>query len=161
MYRIIKVTKQKDGKTKSKEIEGMEGIESKLLKPHLLVNAYFKTEKDEIENLEAEKDTIVTELETMEEEHGGEEGLLVDAKNDKDKITAASAKERLKSIKGNKGDAEEIELLEHFLKQSDKVTDLNKKVKLLQKGLEKKVWDKYKTLSDDEIMELDVNQKWV
>ena len=100
----------------------MEGIESKLLKPHLLVNAYFETEKEEIEKLEVERDTIVTELETIEEEHGGEEGLLTEAKNDKDKITAASTKDRLKIIKGNKSDAEEIELLEHFLKQSDKVT---------------------------------------
>ena len=47
--------------------------------------------KEEIEKLEVERDTIVAELETMEEEHGGEEGLLVDAKNDKDKITATSA----------------------------------------------------------------------
>ena len=161
VYRIIKVNKQKDGKTKSKEIEGMEGIESKLLKPHLLVNTYFEIEKEEIGKLEVERDTIVTELETIEEEHGGEEGLLTDAKNDKDKITTASAKERLKSIKGNKSDAEEIELLEYFLKQSDKVTELNKKLKSLQKGLEKKIWDKYKTLSDDEIKDLVVNHKWV
>lgn len=161
VYRILKITKQKDGKSKSKEIEGMEGIESKLLKPHLLVNAYFETEKEEIEKLEVERDTIVTELETIEEEHGGEEGLLTEAKNDKDKITAASTKDRLKIIKGNKSDAEEIELLEHFLKQSDKVTELNKKLKSLQKGLEKKIWDKYKTLSDDEIKDLVVNHKWV
>jgi type I restriction enzyme M protein len=161
VYRILKITKQKDGKSKSKEIEGMEGIESKLLKPHLLVNTYFEKEKEEIEKLEVERDTIVTELEAMEEEHCGEEGLLAEAKNDKDKITAASAKERLKSIKGNKSDAEEIELLELFLKQSDKVTELNKKLKSLQKGLEKKVWDKYKTLSDDEIKNLVVNHKWV
>ena len=161
VYRILKITKQKDGKSKSKEIEGMEGIESKLLKPHLLVNAYFETEKEEIEKLELERDTIVTELEAMEEEHGGEEGLLAEAKNEKDKITAASAKERLKNINANNTDAEEIELLDHFLKQSDKVTELNKKLKSKQKGLEKKIWDKYKTLSDDEIKDLVVNHKWV
>lgn len=161
VYRILKVTKQKDGKTKSKEIEGMEGIESKLLKPHLLVNTYFEAEKEEIEKLEVERDTIVSELETMEEEHGGEEGLLVDAKNEKDKITAASVKDRLKSINVNKSDVEEIALIKHFLKQSDKVTDLNKKVKLLQKGLEKKVLDKYKTLTNEEIKNLVVDQKWI
>ena len=122
VYRIIKQTKQKDGKSKSKEIEGLEGIESKLLKPKLLINNYFNTEKKEIEKLEEERDAITAELESMEEEHGGEEGLLADAKNDKDKITAASAKERLKSIKGNKSDAEEIILLEYFLKQSDKIS---------------------------------------
>jgi type I restriction enzyme M protein len=161
VYRILKKTKQKDGKSKSKEIEGMEGIESKLLKPQLLVNTYFETEKEEIEKLEVERDTIITELETIEEEHGGEEGVLTDAKNDKDKITTASAKERLKNIKGNMSDAEEIILLEYFLKQSDKVGEINKKLKSLQKALEKKIWDKYKTLSDDEIKYLVVNYKWV
>lgn len=161
VYRIMKQTKQKDGKTKSKEIDGIEGIESKLLKPYLLINEYFKSEKIELENLEVERDSITAELDAMEEEHGGEEGLLVDAKNDKDKITAASAKDRLKTIKGNKNDAEEITLLEHFLKQSDKITEINKKIKSLQKTLEKEVWDKYKTLTDNEIKDLVVDLKWI
>ena len=161
VYRMIKFTKQKDGKSKSKEIEGLEGIESKLLKPYLLVNAYFIVQKEEIEKLEVERDTIIAELEVMEEEQGGEEGLLLDAKNDKDKITTASAKERLKIIKGNKSDAEEVSLLEHFLRQSDKVAEHNKKLKSLQKGLEKKVWDKYQTLSDNEIKDLVVDYKWI
>jgi type I restriction enzyme M protein len=161
VYRIMKITKQKDGKNKSKEIDGIDGIESKLLKPQLLINKYFNSEKIELENLEVERDSITAELDAMEEEHGGEEGLLADAKNDKDKITAASAKDRLKAIKGNKNDAEEIELLEHFLKQSDKFTEINKKIKALQKELEKMVWGKYKILTDDEIKLLVVDHKWI
>ena len=34
-------------------------------------------------------------MEEMDEEHGGEEGLLADAKNDKGKLTQASVKDRL------------------------------------------------------------------
>ena len=158
VYRITKQTKQKDGKSKSKEIEGLEGIESKLLKPYLLINNYFDTQKKEIE---VEKDSITAELEAMEEEHGGDEGLLAEAKNDKDKITAASTRDRLKIIKGNKSEAEEITLLEYYLKQSEIITETNKKIKSLQKDLEKKVWDKYKNLSDDEIKDLVVNHKWI
>jgi len=161
VYRITKQTKQKDGKSKSKEIDGMEGIESKLLKPNLVINIFFDTDKKEIETLEAERDLIVAQLETIEEEYCGEEGLLVDAKNDKDKITAASVKERLKNIKGNKNDSEEIELLNIFLKQSDKIGEINKKLKSLQKNLEKKVWEKYKILNEDEIKNLVVNHKWI
>jgi type I restriction enzyme M protein len=161
VYRIMKQSKQKDGKTKSKEIDGIDGIESKLLKPYLLINEYFNLEKIELENLEIERDTIIAELDAIEEEHGGEEGLLLDAKNDKDKITATSAKDRLKAIKGNKNDAEEITLLEHFLKQSDKIIDINKTIKALQKDLEKKVWEKYKILSEDELKVLVVENKWI
>ena len=161
VYRITKQTKQKDGKSKSKEIEGLEGIESKLLKPHLLINNYFVTEKNEIEKLEVERDSITAELDAMEEEHGGEEGLLEDAKNDKDNITAASVKERLKSIKGNKNDVEEVEMLEVYLKHSEIIGEINKQLKALQKSIEKKVWDKYKTLSDDDIKLLVVDHKWI
>jgi type I restriction enzyme M protein len=100
-------------------------------------------------------------MEAMEEEHGAEEGLMADAKNDKEKITAASVKDRLKKIKGNKKDAEEIKLLETHLIHSDKISDLNKKIKEAQKALEQKVWDKYKTLSDDEIKTLVVDDKWI
>jgi type I restriction enzyme M protein len=161
VYRITKQTKQKDGKSKSKEIEGLEGIESKLLKPHLLINKYFNTEKNEIEKIEIERDSITAELEAMELEHGGEEGLLENAKNDKDNITAASVKERLKNIKGNKNDVDEVEMLEVYLKHSERIGEINKQIKTLQKSIEKKVWDKYKTLSDEEIKLLVVDHKWI
>ena len=161
VYRIVKQLKQKDGKAKEKEVEGMDGIESKLIKPYLLINKYFEADKKAIEKLEAERDTATAEMEAMEEEHGADEGLMAEAKNDKDKITAASVKDRLKKIKGNKADAEEIKLLETYIKHSDKIGELNKKIKDAQKALEQKVWDKYKTLSDDEIKTLVVDDKWI
>jgi len=161
VYRIVKSTKNKEGKSKDKDVEGIDGIESKLIKPYLLINKYFDADKKAIEKLEAERDTATAEMEAMEEEHGVEEGLMADAKNDKEKITAASVKERLKKIKGNKSDAEEIKLLETYLKHSDKIAELNKKIKQTQKDLEQKVWDKYKTLSDDEIKTLVIDDKWI
>ena len=51
-----------------------------------------------IENLEADRDAIARQMEEMEEEHGGEEGLMADAKNDKDKINKASVQKRLKEL---------------------------------------------------------------
>jgi len=161
VYRIVKQLKQKDGKAKEKEVEGMDGIESKLLKPYLLINKYFDADKKAIEKLEADRDSYLAELEAMEEEHGADEGLMAEAKNDKDKITVASVKERLKKIKGNKAEADEIKLLETYIKLSDKIGELNKKIKDAQKALEQKVWDKYKTLSDYEIKTLVVEDKWI
>lgn len=161
VYRIVKQNKQKDGKTKEKEVEGLEGIESKLLKPYLLINKYFQADKKAIEKMEVERDSFTSEIEAMEEEHGGDEGLLVESKNDKDKITAASVKERLKKLKDSKADAEEKKLLESYLKLSDKIVELNKKIKDVQKTLEQKVWDKYPTLKDEEIKSLVVDDKWI
>lgn len=169
VYRIKKATKQKDGKSKEKEVDGLEGIESKLLKPNLLIAKYFDAENKAIEKLEAERDAAIAEMENMEEEHGSEEGLMAEAKNDKDKITAAAVKERLKKIKpansntkkGNTADAEEIELLETYLKHSDTVANINKKIKDAQKALEQKVWDKYKALSEEDIKNCVVEDKWI
>jgi type I restriction enzyme M protein len=161
VYRIVKTTKNKDGKSKEKEVEGMEGIESKLLKPHLLINKYFDADKKVIEKLEAARDSIIAEMEAMEEEHGADEGLMAEAKNDKDKITAASVKERLKKLKDTKTDAEEKQVLETYIKHSDKIAELNKKVKDAQKVLEQKVWDKFKTLTEDDIKTLVVDDKWI
>ena len=67
----------------------------------------------------------------------------------------------MKKIKGSKADAEEIKLLETYISHSDKIGELNKKIKDAHKALEQKVWDKYKTLSDDEIKTLVVDDKWI
>jgi type I restriction enzyme M protein len=161
VYRIVKQTKNKDGKVKEKEVEGMEGIESKLLKPILLINKYFGADKMALEKMEAERDGVIAEIEAMEEEHGVEDGLMAEAKNEKDKITPASVKERLKKIKGNKADADEQKLLDTYLKLSDQLQEFNKDIKEAQILLEEKVWNKYKDLTEEEIKTLVVDDKWM
>jgi type I restriction enzyme M protein len=161
VYRMVKTTKDKSGKSKEKDVEGMDGMESKLIKPYLIINRYFLAEKKAIEKLESERDTIVMQLEEMEEEHGAEDGLMAEAKNDKDKITAATVKDRLKKIKASKDDADERRVLEAYLQLTDTLGDLNKQIKAKQKLLEDKVWDRYKVLTDDEIKIVVVNDKWM
>ena len=161
VYRITKSTKDKAGKTKEKEIEGLEGIESKLIKPNLIINRYFPAEKAAVEALETQRDSITMQLEELEEEHGSDDGLMADARNEKDKITAASVKDRLKKIKGNKDDVEESKVLDAYLKLSDSQGELNKKIKDQQKALETIVWNKYKVLADDDIKNIVVDDKWI
>lgn len=161
VYRLTKTNKDKSGKTKEKEVEGLEGIESKLIKPALIINRYFLVEKAAIEALESQRDTTAMQLEELEEEHGAEDGLMADAKNDKDKITAASVKDRLKKIKGNREDVEERKVLEAYLKLTDAQAELNWKIKEQQKALETKVWNQYKVLTDNDIKTLVVDDKWM
>ena len=142
-------------------MEGLDGIESKLIKPVLIINRYFVKEKTAIEVLETLRDNVLVQLEEMEEEHGAEDGLMADARNDKDKITAASVKDRLKKIKGNRADAEERQVLEAYVKLTDTQVELNRKMKVLQKELETKVWNQYKVLSDNDIKTLVVDDKWI
>ena len=161
VYRIKKETKDKSGKIKTKKIEGMEGIESELLKSCDIINKYFVPEKESIEKLQVQKDAIVSRMEEMEEEHGGEEGLMADAKNDKDKINKASVQKRLKEIKGDKDAADERKVLQDYLKLAEQEAESIRKIKEAQAVLEKKVLDKYKALTEAEIKTLVVEDKWV
>jgi type I restriction enzyme M protein len=168
VYRLVKRT-EKDGKKKEKEIEGIEGIESKLIKPYLLVERYFAKEKAAIEKLEAQRDVMKAKMDEMEEEYTGDEGLLVEALNDKDKITVAKVKERLKKIAplssrrgaGGEVDDDEINALRAYLLLAEQKAETEKQIKAAEKTLEKNVEAKYGKLSIDEIKSIVVDDKWM
>jgi len=131
-----------------------------LLPPALLVSRYFAAEAAVIEQLQASQDTITTEMEEMDEEHGGEEGLLADAKTDAGKLTKASAKSRLADIRFEADADEERTLLSRFLVLADKEAMASKAVKDAKKALDAKVVAKYPALTEAEVKSLVVDDKW-
>ncbi|EFK96122.1 type I restriction-modification system, M subunit [sediment metagenome] len=132
-----------------------------LLPKYLVINKFFQSEQKHIEKLEADREAIKQQITELEEEHAGEEGLLSEAKNDKDKISKASVQKRMKEVKGDKDYADELELLEKYLKLSDSETVLGKQIKDSDAELDKKLAAKYKTLTTDEIKGLVVDDKWM
>ena len=132
-----------------------------LVPENLVVDKYFHEEKAAIESLEAEKDDITRQKEEFEEENSGEEGYLEEIKNEKGNITKGSLKNRIKEIKDDPDSVEEYEVLEAYLKLVDDESDANKKVKDAMKALDKKVNEKYKVLTEDEIKTLVVDMKWI
>jgi type I restriction enzyme M protein len=84
---------------------------SDLIPPQLIINRYFSTDQTAIEKLEASREAISRKMEEMGEEHGGEGGLLEEAKNEKGKITKASVKVRLKDIFDDLDATDEREIL--------------------------------------------------
>lgn len=132
-----------------------------LVPENLVIDKYFNEEKTAIESLEADKDEIIRQKEEFEEENSGEEGYLEEIKNDKGNITKGSLKNRIKEIKDDPDSLEELEVLEAYLKLVDDESDANKKVKDAIKALDKKVNEKYKVLTEDEIKTLVVDMKWI
>ncbi|HFU3727015.1 TPA: type I restriction-modification system subunit M [Streptococcus suis] len=132
-----------------------------LVPENLVIDKYFFEEKAAIESLEAEKDEIARQKEEFEEENSGEEGYLEEIKNDKGNITKGSLMNRIKDIKDDPDSVEELEVLEAYLKLVDDESDANKKVKDAMKTLDKKVNEKYKALTEDEIKTLVVDMKWI
>ena len=132
-----------------------------LIPENLVIDKYFYEEKAAIESLEAEKDEITRQKEEFEEENSGEEGYLEEIKNEKGNITKGSLKNRIKEIKDDPESVEELEVLEAYLKLVEDESDANKKVKDAIKALDKKVNEKYKALTEDEIKTLVVDMKWI
>jgi len=146
--------------------DGWQGVQGgkpnfDLIPPALIVARYYATEQKAIEQLESERDAISRQLEELEEEHGGEDGLLAEAKNDKGKLTKVSAKARLAEIKRDKTAADERKLLESYADLAEQEATASKKVKDANKTLDTKVAAKYGQLSPDEIKTLVVEDKWL
>ena len=132
-----------------------------LIPTHLVVAHYFSAERQAIEQLEAERNTISRQMEEMDEEQGGEEGLLAEGKTEKGKLSAKSVRDGLKAIKNDNDAAEEREALEAYLALIEQESAAVKKVKDAQKALDGKVVAKYGQLSEAEIKTLVVDDKWL
>jgi type I restriction enzyme M protein len=132
-----------------------------LIPPALIVTRYFATEQAAIEQREAERDAISRQMDEMVEEHGGEDGLLADAKNDKGKLTKASVKARQTEIKRDKDAADERKLLDAYADLIEQEAAASKTAKEAQKALDAMVAAKYAKLTEAEIKNLVVEDKWL
>jgi type I restriction enzyme M protein len=132
-----------------------------LIPQRLIVARYFAKEQGAVEALEAARDAVTRQMEELEEEHGGEEGLLAEAKTDKGKLTKASVKARLGEIAGDNDAKEEREGLKKYLGLIDQEAAANKRVKDAQKALEARVAAQYAKLTEAEIKALVVEDKWL
>lgn len=157
------IVEDKSKKTKARPdlVVGKKKYQTELIPPALVIARFFATEQAEIETLEANLAALEQELEEMAEEHGGEGGLLEEAKNDKEKITKASVAARLKEIRKDPDAADEFQALNDYLKLSDREAETGAELKAAQERLTEKVAAKYAELTEDQIKTLVVEDKWL
>lgn len=129
---------------------------AELIPPALIVARYFKAEQAKIDQIQADLDAATQALESHIEEHSGDEGLLSEALNDKDKITTAGLKARLKIAT----DTEEIAVLQQAQKLFEDEAEAKKSLKEHQQALDLTVFKKYAELSEADIQTLIVQDKW-
>ncbi|EPY4926808.1 TPA: type I restriction-modification system subunit M [Klebsiella variicola] len=135
---------------------GKKKYKAELLPPALLVAHYFTNEKLELDQLQVAYNEAAQALESFLEENSGEDGLLADAVNDKEKVTAASVKARLKIAT----DKEEKTVLKAAQALFDAETKAKKAHKEAQEKLDLVVLDHYSKLTDNDIKILLVHDKW-
>ena len=151
----------KASKEKADLTVGRKKFRTELIPPALLIARYFSTEQDRIGTLEADIASIQQQMEEMTEEHGADGGLLEEARNEKDKITRASAAARLKDIKSDKDASEERQILTEFLRLCDQEAAASTKLKSVEESLTESVFGQYAKLTEDDIKSLVVDDKWL
>lgn len=136
---------------------GKAKYKAELIPPALIVARFFADEQAQVDNLQSLLDSASQELETFLEENSGDEGLLNDALNDKDKVTKATVTARLKLAT----DPDEKAALKQAKKLFDAEFEAKKSLKDAQEALDLAVFKQYPKLSIDEIKSLIVDDKWL
>jgi type I restriction enzyme M protein len=142
-------------------ILGKQKLKAELIPPGLIVARFFAKEQTALEALEAKAEEIAFAIDEMDEEHGGEDGLLFDAKTDKGKLTPKSVKDRLRDIRGDKTADDERLALNACLKLIEQEKEISDAAKGAKSELNTKLVKRYAKLTDSEIKQLLVEDKWL
>lgn len=112
--------KDKNGKNVYRETADLEigkkKYKAELIPPDLMVARYFADQQVHLDQLQADLEAISQELETVIEEHSGEEGLLSEAQTDAGKVTKANVSSRIKELKGHSSADQELAVLMQCLR---------------------------------------------
>jgi type I restriction enzyme M protein len=153
-YRVIEVNK------KGKETD--KGWACDLVPKELLVTRYFEAEQVAIDLQQSELEAVAAQMEELEEDHGGDEGVFGELEKVSKATVSARLKEMGKKLKGESGElAEERVVLEAWLGLSERSAVLKKEIRDAEAALDLLVYNKYPVLSEAEIKELVVDDKWL
>jgi type I restriction enzyme M protein len=151
--RILETDKK--GKTKDK------GWTCELIPKPFIVARYFAKEQAAIDAAQSELEAVTASLADLEEEYGGEEGLL----SALDKIAKVEVSARLKEIRGltatDQDARDEAAMLKRWLELSENETALKRAVREQEAALDKLAYEKYPKLTEAEIKTLVVDEKWM
>jgi len=164
VVRQIVPVKDKKGKAVYKEEHDFEfgtaktkkRYRSDIVRPPLVIDRYFARQKAELDGLQAKYEEATQELETFIEENSGDEGLVEEAKNDKGNITQAGLRARIKES----GDADEVAALKQCLELVTKESKCKLAVKAAQDSLDLLVFEMIPKISEGELKDIVVNDKW-
>jgi type I restriction enzyme M protein len=162
--RVIRdLAKNAEGKlTETPDITlGRRKLKAELIPPALIVARFFADEQAKLDALGAVAEETTRAVDEIDEEHGGDDGLLADGKTDAGKLTAKSVKDRIRAIRGGADVADEQAMLTRALGLIDDSATAAKAVKAAQAVLDGAVVKHYATLDEDAVKLLLVGDKWL
>jgi type I restriction enzyme M protein len=160
---IRELVKNADGKfSETPDITlGRRKLKAELIPPVLIVARFFAAQKAALQALEAKAEEAARAVEELDEEHGGEDGLLAEAKTDKGKLTAKSVKDRARDIRTDKDAGDERAMLKACAAAIEAAAAADAAVKAAQLALDTAVVAQYAKLTEDQVKTLLVEDKWL
>ncbi|MDR3634947.1 MAG: type I restriction-modification system subunit M [Isosphaeraceae bacterium] len=150
---------------KSKEgadfVLGRESYKSDLIPGNLVVSLFFEPDRAEIDRLTGQDLDLEQQLADLAEEHSVDGGMLEDAVDDSGKLTRRSVTDRLIEIRNDPDAADEHRLLDDALALIAAQARHRADAKKLTAALQTAVARKYGELTEGEIRELVVDNKWL
>lgn len=138
---------------------GKSRYKSDLIPRQLLIDKYFQAEKDALEVLYGMLDVVDMDMQELVEEYSGdgETGYFESF----DKVSKTTVTARIKEIKWKPLYKDELEVMQRYIALTEKESEIKKEVKEIEAKLDEKIINKYKTLTEDEIKTLVVDDKWM
>ena len=138
-----------------------------LIPPALIVARYYPEEQAQIETAQTTLESATQAYDEYVEEHTAEDGLLTGALTDAGSITKGSLGTRLKELKPNlqtedesDENSEERAAIKQCLVLLDEKSKADKIVKDAQSALDKQVFAHYETITETDIKQLVIEDKW-
>jgi len=152
-HRILVETKTKKGDVKTTD----KGWACDLIPKDLVVQRYFVSQAQEASYQQTLFDTLQTQKEEMLEEHNNEGGVFEDF----EKINKASLTARLKELKTESGIDDEQKIMRDFLNLLNDEATTKKAMTTLEGDLDDALYDFYPSLTETQIKELVIFDKWM
>ena len=134
---------------------------SELIPPDLVIERYFKKDRDEIADHVAKLESIEQQSKEMVEENAGEDGLFGNVIDESGKIKKGTIKTRMKEIENDPDSEEEYKALDVYMR-TDEMAQVNGKVlRAMEQTLAENLLQKYPKLTEAEIKTLLVEDKWM
>jgi type I restriction enzyme M protein len=148
-------------KVKNKKGKETKEWDSELIPKDIVIRKYFAKQQEELDDLQSELENVEQQMQTMEEENQDEDDMLSEAKSDAGNVSKPIITKRIKTIKDDSGYADELKILLEYKELLDQKKKFADQIKTIKAELDKNLLKKYNDLTEPEIQELVVNDKWL
>lgn len=128
-----------------------------LLPKEYITGRYFSREEAEILALGEKYAAAQQEMDSLVEENSGEDGIF----HELETVKKALVKALLKEIRDDREREDEAAVLVEWIRLEDRIDKLKKEIREAEAELDRKAVAKYADLTEDEVKDILVNDKWL